>query len=72
LGIRFHDTDIGKLDREELATRARMRGNFQGCDWVLPADAFRAPLGVIAQLVHERWLAYHESRATGVAPARTQ
>src|SRR5436305_8082295 len=33
LGIRFHDTENGKLDRHELAARARIRGNFQGCDW---------------------------------------
>ena len=69
LGIRFHDTENGKLDRHELAARARIRGNFQGCDWVLPGDAFRAPIGAIAQLGHERWLAYHEGRAARVAPA---
>jgi hypothetical protein len=43
LGIRFHDADTGKVDRQELATRARMRGNFQGCDWVLPATRFAPP-----------------------------
>jgi hypothetical protein len=69
LGLRFHDTDTGTLDRQELAARARKRGNFSGCDWVLPSDAFAAPIGVIAQLVHERWLAYHEARAPSAATA---
>ncbi|MBI3408966.1 MAG: hypothetical protein HY040_11500 [Planctomycetes bacterium] len=69
LGIRFHDAirddaALNSTERADLLARARIRGKFQGCDWVIGADVFQAPLEIIKHKIRERWLAFQE-HATG-------
>jgi hypothetical protein len=71
LGIRFQDEDLEKLNEERRARHARIRGSFQGCDWVLDSDLFRRSLATIAQKIHVRWVAYLKRTGGGPITAAT-
>jgi hypothetical protein len=72
LGIRFQDEDLEKLSEEQRARHARIRGTFQGCDWVLGSDLFRRSLATVAQKIHVRWVAYLKRTGGGTSTTVTK
>jgi hypothetical protein len=72
LGIRFQDEDLEKLPEEDRARHARIRGTFQGCDWVLGSDLFQRSLATIAQKIHVRWVAYLKRTGGGTNTVTTR
>jgi hypothetical protein len=63
LGLRFHDPEAGggAVTQQQLLARARVRGRYQGCDWVIGADAFAVPLVEIRERLVARWQAWRDA-----------
>jgi hypothetical protein len=68
LGIRFHEAAAQTLNGRQQNARARVRNCFEGCDWVLTADRFQAPLAVIEKKIRKRWQAFRALRV--LAPSQ--